>query len=78
MITVGSGEGVALALYETCRILFVIIYAEDNKMHFIFVFGVLLFNMRQLAATGRALGRPEIDKDRLALYVAQANGYAAA
>lgn len=67
MIAVGSGEGVALALDETCRILFVIIYAENNKMHFIFVFSVFLFNMRQLADTGRALGRPEIDKDRLAL-----------
>ena len=49
MITVGNGEGVALALDETSRILFVIIYAENNKMHFVFVFGVFLFNMRVLS-----------------------------
>ena len=67
MVAIGGREGVALTLDEACRFLFVIIYAEDNKMHFIFVFGVFLFNMRQLADTGRALGRPEIDKDRLAL-----------
>lgn len=67
VVALGCGEGVALALDETSRILFVIIYAENNKMHFVFVFGVFLFNMRQLADTGRAPGSPEIDKDRLAL-----------
>ena len=66
MIAISGREGIALAFNEACRFLFVIIYAENNKMHFVFVFGVFLFNMRQLADTGRAPGRPEIDKDRLA------------